>query len=106
MHGLGNPLLDRVVGMYINASSEVQINGFRSRLFPIHSSVRQGCPLSIQLFALCLNPLIHTLEEALTGIRLGRGSARVAAVPYADDASAFLTSSADVQKLQVALHTY
>jgi len=106
MHGLGNPLLDRVMGMYRNASSEVQINGFRSRLFPIHSSVRQGCPLSMQLFALCLNPLIHTLEEALTGIRLGRGSARVAAVEYAIDVSVFLTSPADVQKLQVVLRTY
>jgi len=41
MNGLGNPLLDRVMGMYRNASSEVQINGFRSSLFPIHSSVRQ-----------------------------------------------------------------
>jgi len=60
----------------------------------------------MQLFALCLNPLIHTLEEALTGIRLGRGSARVAAVAYADDVSVFLTSTADVQKIKVALRTY
>ena len=106
MHGLGNPLLDRVMGMYRNASSEVQINGFRSSLFPIHSSVRHGCPLSMQLFAPCLNPLIHTLQEALTGISLGRGSARVPAVAYADDVSVFVTSQADVQKLQVALRTY
>jgi len=40
-HGFGNPFLERVMGLYRNASSEVQINGFRSSLFPIHSSIRQ-----------------------------------------------------------------
>jgi len=60
----------------------------------------------MQLFALCLNPLIHTLDERLTGIRFGRGSARLASVTYADDVSVILTSSADVQTLQVALRTY
>jgi len=104
--GHGNPFLDRVMGLYRNASSEVQINGFRSSLFPIHGSIKQGCPLSMQLFAICLNPLIHTLEEALTGIRLGQGCARIAAVAYADNTTVFLTSPAVVQKLQVALRTY
>jgi len=67
---------------------------------------KAGMPPSMQLFALCLNPLIHTQEEALSGIRLGRGSARVAAVEYEDDVSVFLMSPAEVQKLQVALRTY
>ena len=57
----------------------------------------------MQQFALCLNPLIQNLKEALEGIRLGRGSARITAVAHADDISVFLTSPTDVQKLQVAL---
>ena len=48
------------MGMYSKAASEVQINGFRSSLIPIHSSNREGCPLSMQSFALCINPLIDT----------------------------------------------
>jgi hypothetical protein len=91
---------------YRNASSELQINGIRSSLFRIHNSIRQGCPLSMQLLAICVNPLIHTLEEVLTGIAIGRGKTRIAAVAYADDVTVFLTSPADVQNLQEALRTY
>jgi len=38
------------------------------RAVPIKCSIRQGCPLSMQLFALCLDPLLTTLENMLTGI--------------------------------------
>ena len=104
--GFDNPFLDRIMGLYTNATSEVQINGFRSSLFPIQSSIRQGCPLSMQLFAMCINPLLQTLEEALTGVKAGCGKARIAAVTYADDVTVFLSSPDHVQKLQDALCTY
>jgi len=105
-HGFGNPFLELVMGLFRNASSEVQINGFRSSLFPIHSSIRQGCPLSMQSFAIWCNPLMHKLEEILTGIKIGRGRTRIVAVAYADDVTVFLTPPADVQNLEEALRTY
>ena len=52
-----------IMRLYDGASSEVQINGFPSSLIPIRSSIRQGCPLSMLLFAVCLNPLLHALED-------------------------------------------
>ena len=58
----------RIKGVYDRATSSIQINGHRSHPIPIRSSVRQGCPLSMLLFVLCLNPLIRTLEQNLTGI--------------------------------------
>jgi len=105
-HGFTDWFLQRIMGMYSKAAMEVQINGFRSNLMPIHSSIRQGCPLSTQLFALCLNPLIQTLERRLKGIQIGRGHAKMAVIAYADDVTIFLTSPVDVRKLQETLLIY
>ena len=56
--------------MYTDVTSVVQVNGNTSRPIPMHSSVRQGCLLSITLLALCLNPLLHRLDQQLYGIRI------------------------------------
>jgi len=98
--------VDRIMGLYRNATSEVQINGFRSHSIPIRRSTRQGCPLSMLLYTLCLNPLLHLLDEKLTGIRIGRGSAKTVAVAYADDVTVFLTAPSDERSLQESLHAY
>ena len=105
-HGLDNKSIECIMGLYKNATSEVQINGFRSRFFPIKSSIRQGCPLSMLLFDICINPLLHTLDEKLTGVKIGRRSTGVAAVAYADDVTVFLSTQDDVQQFQEAIRTY
>jgi len=66
----------------------------------------QGCSLGTQLFAICLNPLIHTLEEVLTDIKIGRRRTRITAVAYAGDVTVFLTLPADVRNLQEVLRAY
>ena len=58
------------------------------------------------LYALCLNPLLHPLDEKLTGIRIGRGSAKTVAVAYADDVTAFITTPSDERSLQESLHAH
>ena len=93
------------MGLYKNAVSEVQIYGFRSNPIPIRSSIRQGCPLSMQLYTLCINPLLHKLDQKLAGVRIGRGRAKTVTVAYADEVTVLLTTQDDVQKLQDILHT-
>ena len=66
----------RIKGVYDRATSSIQINGHRSHPIPIRSSVRQGCPLGMLLFALCLNPLILTLEQNLSAYRPEVGAPR------------------------------
>jgi hypothetical protein len=51
-HGFSKWFTDCIMQLYDGASSEVQTNGFCSSLIPIRSSIRQGCPLSMLLFAL------------------------------------------------------
>ena len=90
-HGFGNLFVDRIMGLYRNAASEILVNGFRSTPIPVRSSIRQGCPLSMQLYTLCLNPLLHILEEKLAGVRIGRGRSKTVTVAYADDVTVLLT---------------
>ena len=104
-YGFSKWFMDCIMRLYVGASSEVQTNRFRSRLIPIRSSIRQGCPLSMLLFALCLNPLLHALDDGLSGIKIGRDNTEVAVAVYADDVTVFLTSPVDSQKLQEVLST-
>jgi len=105
-HGLGEQFLRRIRNIYSNATSAVQINGFRSQPIQIKSLVRQGCPLSMLLYAICLNPLLCTLDKQLTGLDIGRRRARTSVIAYADDVTILVTSPSDIQKIQDALHTY
>ena len=57
-YGFSDSFVERIRHMYENATSMVQVNGYMSAPFPIQCSVRQGCPLSMTLFTLCINPLI------------------------------------------------
>ena len=105
-YGFSDWIQKRIMGMYDKAASEMQINGFRSSLIQINSSIRQGCPLSMQLFALCFNQLIQTLKEELKGIQIGQGQSKTAVIAYADDVTIFFTTPVDVRKLQEILLTY
>jgi hypothetical protein len=60
--------------MYEGAESYIQINGHTYGPIPIRCFVRQGCPMSMALFALCLHPFLRLLEQRLPGIKTGRRS--------------------------------
>jgi len=60
----------------------------------------------MQLYAICINSMLHNLEEAITGARIGRGTPGTATVAYADDVTVFLMEPDEVQALQETLHIY
>jgi hypothetical protein len=92
--------------IYKDSTSTVQINGYRTRPIPIRSSVRQGCPLSMILFAMCLNPLLRTLKRSLHGVQIGNPTARTSIVAYVDDVTILVTTPSDIPKLRDAIHCY
>jgi len=63
--------IETLHALYENATASVQINGTLAGPISIQSAVCQGCLLSMILYALCLHPLLRTLEDNLPGIRLG-----------------------------------
>ena len=92
--------------MYDKATSEIILNGFRTRQIPIQRSVREGCPLSMTLYSICLKPLIQTIDKNISGIRIGKTQTRTAIVAYADDVTVFLTRVEDIPKLEGTLHRF
>lgn len=69
--------------LYKNATSQILFNGFLTPAIRILSSVRQGCPLSMALFALYIEPLVRMLYENIFGCLIANNFVRV--VAYADD---------------------
>jgi hypothetical protein len=45
---------------YKNINSKVQVNGLLTNIVPITRSIRQGCPLSMSLYALIIETLAST----------------------------------------------
>jgi hypothetical protein len=86
-HGLSTQFVTLLRALYSEATSTVQINGHLHGPFPIHCGARQGCPLSMAFYTLCLHPFLTDLEYRLPGVRLGRGFRPVSVVAYADDVS-------------------
>jgi hypothetical protein len=96
----------RIRQIYETATSSVQINGHVSGLIPPKCSIRQGCPLSMLLFTLCLDPLLRKLDENLNDHRTARSTRRSAVVAYADDITVILRSQRDIRVVQAAVHLY
>jgi len=105
-YGFSERFRKRIWNIYKNSTSSVQINGYRSCPFPIKSCIHQGCPLSMILYAMCLNPLLCTLENSVYALRMGRHHARSSVVAYADDVTIFVTTPTEIPKLQEAIHSY
>jgi hypothetical protein len=65
-YGFSDQMQQRIQQLYANITSAVKINGHISQQIPIKCSIIQGCPLSMQLYALCLDPLLKALETIMT----------------------------------------
>ena len=92
--------------MYANATSVIQVNGHISTPIPIQCGVRQGCPLSMILFVLCLNPLLYYLDERLQGLRAHRTQPKTTVIVYANDVSILMTSQEDVRTVRDPIACY
>jgi hypothetical protein len=93
-------------GTYQNATSSIHINRHMTSKIPIKCSVRQGCPLSMLLFALCIDPFVSALASTLPGISVGSSGTHPAVLAYADDVMILLQSPSDVPQIQNILDQY
>ena len=65
--------------------AQVQINGQLSEPYKILRGLRQGCPLSCNLFLLSIEPMLQKVRDspAIEGLHVGNATIKVSA--YADD---------------------
>jgi hypothetical protein len=95
----------RLCQLYGNVASSVKINGYISSPMSINCSIHQGCPLSMLLFALCLDPFLRMLDDNLNGHRTAHHTRHIAVLVYAD-VTIILQSPHEVPLVREAIRTY
>ena len=73
--------------LYTNIESKILMNGTFIPIFKILRSVRQGCPLSMLLYALDLEPMIFKINSSprILGIDLPNCENNTKSLQHADD---------------------
>ncbi len=79
----------------------LKVGGGLSSPVPVKRGIRQGCPLSGQLYSLAIEPLLIKLKSSLKGFHIPGdvNELSVSVSAYADDVTVFITEHEDVQIL-------
>jgi hypothetical protein len=102
-YGICPWFIARIKMLYEGATARVHLNGTTVRHIPIQCGVRQGCPLSMALYALCLHPFVKRLHDNLVGIKMGRLTVGTKVIAYADDVTVFVTNPCELAAVQQAV---
>lgn len=85
-----------IIGRILRSStSRIMINGQLTRELAFSSSVRQGCPMSMALFAIAIEPLLATLQKRLQGLCIH--GQNISCKAYADDVGLVITGESDIE---------
>lgn len=103
-YGFPEKLVTCLTNLYSTATSSVLYNGFLTKEFQIKSSVRQGCPLSMVLFVIYIEPLIRKLQSSISGILVYDRFLAVTA--YADDLTIFVKDEEEFDLMLQIIHSY
>ena len=84
-----------------NINSKVQVNGLLTDIVPITKSIRQGCPLSISLYALIIETLASSIRcnNNIRGIHIPNTHNNTKLSQHADDCSIISTDISDYDEL-------
>ena len=84
--------------LYAGAQAVIAFKPGKSTV-PINclSSLRQGCPLSVALFLIYIDPLLRILEEKLNGITALKSNVKVAG--FLDDVTVFAGTTRDIKHI-------
>ena len=105
-YGFSNEMRQRIRQLYENTTAAVKINGILSQQIPIKCAIRQGCPLSMQLYALRLDPLLKELQTIMIGSKKGKTQATNTVMAYADDVTLLVSDPQAIPKIQETIRRY
>lgn len=91
--GFPENLINVLKCIYSEASSKVLVNGHLTGEIKIKKSVRQGCPLSMVLFVLYIEPLLCGINRKVEGCQLGQDT--IKSMAYADDVNFIVQSDTE-----------
>lgn len=103
--GVGDNFLTWIKLLYSEACCTVKVGGGLSSPIPVKRGIRQGCPLSGQLYSLVIEPLLNKLRSRLKGFSLTNSAliSPIVVSAYADDINIFVQDQEDVHELKKCL---
>ena len=94
--GYGEKFIGWLRALYNRPRIKIENKGDFTESIDGRISLRQGCPASMNLFALFIEPLLKRLDKDLEGVSFGKEGARVKAM--VDDVTVLVSSNEDVKK--------
>jgi len=104
--GFGEVFISWIKILYMNASCILKIGGGLSKPISMLKGIRQGCPLSGQLYALAVEPLLCLLRKELSGVNIDEKCNGVKLIAYADDITVFVKDQRDVDVVIYSISIY
>ncbi len=103
--GFGPGIRGIVKTLYSDAHSMLYTNKL-TLPFPIERGIRQGDPLSMLLFAACLDPLLQNIQsnKYIQGFRMGPHQIKF--IAHADDVNFFIRNQADIFSVRQTLKAF
>ena len=104
--GFGETFINWIRLIYSNATTRLIINGFLSDKIPLHSGVRQGCPLSALLYVMVIELLALQLRANPNIIGFTVQGEKIISSHYSDDAVIKITQNRCFKEVYKDLHLY
>jgi hypothetical protein len=105
--GVPAPIIKIINNMYVDNTTIIRTKDKEGVEIKILRGVKQGDPLSPLLFNLCLEPLLETIEQTTSGIKINSNHARgVPVLAFADDVVLLGANEREAQRQVDALHEY
>lgn len=99
--GFGKCFISWIQLLYKGASIMLKMGNGLTYPLPVKRGIRQGCPLSGQLYSLAIDPLLCKLRNGLKGFMVPGDprESRCSVSAYADDVIIFVTEKEDMRIL-------
>ncbi|CAM5075174.1 unnamed protein product [Eretmochelys imbricata] len=98
--GFGPQVVSFLQVLYASAECLVRLNWTLTEPVSFGRGIRQGCPLSGQLYALAIEPFLCLLRRRLTGLVLREPELRLVLSAYADDVLLVVQDPGDLARVE------
>ncbi|CAM2118676.1 unnamed protein product [Caretta caretta] len=104
--GFGPQFVSFLRVLYASAECLVRLNWTLTEPVSFGRGVRQGCPLSGQLYALAIEPFLCLLRRRMTGLVLREPELRLVLSAYADDVLLVVQDPGDLVRVEACQAIY
>ncbi|CAM2115451.1 unnamed protein product [Caretta caretta] len=104
--GFGPQFVSFLWVLYASAECLIRLNWTLTEPVSFGRGVRQGCPLSGQLYALAIEPFLCLLRRRMTGLVLREPELRLVLSAYADDVLLVVQDPGDLARVEACQAIY